>query len=118
MLAVPPSAPARVPRRGLRHRPILCRLLPPGQQHPPVWLCDGEPAQVGTPGRAGILPTHPVPQFPQADRRHRPSRYIVGTLERMVADRYVLVCLSGAAARGQIPSFSWMKRCYRAMDRW
>ncbi|KAM6365346.1 bcl-2/adenovirus E1B 19 kDa-interacting protein 2-like protein [Pluvialis apricaria] len=44
-------------------------------------------------------------------------RYIVGTLERMVADRYVLVCLSGAAARGQIPSFSWMKRCYRAMDR-
>ncbi|XP_009887782.1 PREDICTED: bcl-2/adenovirus E1B 19 kDa-interacting protein 2-like protein [Charadrius vociferus] len=43
-------------------------------------------------------------------------RYIVGTLERMVADRYVLVCLSGAAARGQIPSFSWMKRCYRAMD--
>ncbi|KAM6229023.1 bcl-2/adenovirus E1B 19 kDa-interacting protein 2-like protein isoform 3-T3 [Spheniscus humboldti] len=45
-------------------------------------------------------------------------RYIVGTLERTVADRYVLVCLSGAAARGQVPSFSWMKRCYRAMDRW
>ncbi|KAK0683156.1 BNIPL protein, partial [Pygoscelis papua] len=45
-------------------------------------------------------------------------RYIVGTLERTVAERYVLVCLSGAAARGQIPSFSWMKRCYRAMDRW
>lgn len=38
------------------------------------------------------------------------------TLERMVADRYVLVCLSGAAARGQIPSFGWMKRCYQAMD--
>ncbi|KAM9214785.1 LOW QUALITY PROTEIN: bcl-2/adenovirus E1B 19 kDa-interacting protein 2-like protein [Leptosomus discolor] len=44
-------------------------------------------------------------------------RYIVGTLERTVADRYILVCLSGAAARGQIPSFGWMKRCYRAMDR-
>ncbi|XP_075381373.1 bcl-2/adenovirus E1B 19 kDa-interacting protein 2-like protein isoform X2 [Mycteria americana] len=44
-------------------------------------------------------------------------RYIVGTLERTVADRYVLVCLSGAAARGQIPSFGWMRRCYRAMDR-
>ncbi|XP_055648243.1 bcl-2/adenovirus E1B 19 kDa-interacting protein 2-like protein isoform X3 [Falco peregrinus] len=44
-------------------------------------------------------------------------RYIMGTLERTVADRYILVCLSGAAARGQIPSFSWMKRCYRAMDR-
>ncbi|KAM9624146.1 LOW QUALITY PROTEIN: bcl-2/adenovirus E1B 19 kDa-interacting protein 2-like protein [Morphnus guianensis] len=45
-------------------------------------------------------------------------RYIVGTLERTVADRYILVCLSGAAARGQIPSFGWMKRCYQAMDRW
>uniref|UniRef100_A0A663DQ50 BCL2 interacting protein like n=1 Tax=Aquila chrysaetos chrysaetos TaxID=223781 RepID=A0A663DQ50_AQUCH len=44
-------------------------------------------------------------------------RYIVGTLERTVADHYVLVCLSGAAARGQIPSFGWMKRCYQAMDR-
>ncbi|XP_074931360.1 bcl-2/adenovirus E1B 19 kDa-interacting protein 2-like protein isoform X3 [Phalacrocorax aristotelis] len=44
-------------------------------------------------------------------------RYITGTLERTVADRYVLVCLSGAAARAQIPSFGWMKRCYRAMDR-
>ncbi|GAB0201089.1 bcl-2/adenovirus E1B 19 kDa-interacting protein 2-like protein [Grus japonensis] len=43
-------------------------------------------------------------------------RYIVGTLERTVADRYVLVCLSGAAAWGQIPSFGWMKRCYQAMD--
>ncbi|XP_063213480.1 bcl-2/adenovirus E1B 19 kDa-interacting protein 2-like protein isoform X1 [Chroicocephalus ridibundus] len=44
-------------------------------------------------------------------------RYIVGTLERTVADRYVLVCLSGAAARGQIPPFGWIKRCYQAMDR-
>ncbi|XP_075032295.1 bcl-2/adenovirus E1B 19 kDa-interacting protein 2-like protein isoform X2 [Calonectris borealis] len=43
-------------------------------------------------------------------------RYIVGTLERTVADRYVLVCLSGAAAWAQIPPFGWMKRCYRAMD--
>lgn len=72
----------------------------------------------GDPG-GGVrsLPTCPVPQFPQADGPCRPSRYIVGTLERTVADRYVLVCLSRAAARGQIPSFSWMKRCYRAMDR-
>uniref|UniRef100_A0A8B9M6T7 CRAL-TRIO domain-containing protein n=1 Tax=Accipiter nisus TaxID=211598 RepID=A0A8B9M6T7_9AVES len=52
-----------------------------------------------------------------ADRPGCPSRYIVRTLERMVADRYVLVCLSGAAAWGQIPSFGWMKRCYQAMDR-
>lgn len=41
----------------------------------------------------------------------------MGTLERTVADRYVLVCLSGAAARGQIPPFGWIKRCYQAMDR-
>ncbi|XP_054038611.1 bcl-2/adenovirus E1B 19 kDa-interacting protein 2-like protein isoform X2 [Rissa tridactyla] len=44
-------------------------------------------------------------------------RYIVGTLERTVADRYVLVCLSGAAAWGQMPPFGWIKRCYQAMDR-
>ncbi|XP_074020484.1 bcl-2/adenovirus E1B 19 kDa-interacting protein 2-like protein [Numenius arquata] len=44
-------------------------------------------------------------------------RYIVGTLEGMVADRYVLVCLSRGAARGQIPSLGWMRRCYRAVDR-
>ncbi|XP_052653043.1 bcl-2/adenovirus E1B 19 kDa-interacting protein 2-like protein isoform X2 [Harpia harpyja] len=68
--------------------------------------------------RAGWdLSTCPMPQFPQADRPGCPSRYIVGTLERTVADCYVLVCLSGVAARGQIPSFGWMKRCYQAMDR-
>ncbi|KAM6106615.1 LOW QUALITY PROTEIN: bcl-2/adenovirus E1B 19 kDa-interacting protein 2-like protein [Pterocles gutturalis] len=43
-------------------------------------------------------------------------RYIVGTLERTVANRYVLVCLSGAATWGQIPSLGCMKRCYRAVD--
>ncbi|KAM6039557.1 bcl-2/adenovirus E1B 19 kDa-interacting protein 2-like protein isoform 1-T2 [Chlamydotis macqueenii] len=37
-------------------------------------------------------------------------RYIVHTLERTAADRYVPVCLSGAATRGQIPSFGWVKR--------
>lgn len=71
---------------------------------------------MGAPEGVRSLPTCPVPRFPQADGPCHPSRYIVGTLERTVADCYVLVCLSGAAARGQIPSFSWMKRCYRAMD--
>ncbi|XP_049661666.1 bcl-2/adenovirus E1B 19 kDa-interacting protein 2-like protein isoform X4 [Accipiter gentilis] len=60
------------------------------------------------------LPDNSIPQYGYV--MENLLRYIVRTLERMVADRYVLVCLSGAAARGQIPSFGWMKRCYQAMD--
>uniref|UniRef100_A0A8B9S537 BCL2 interacting protein like n=1 Tax=Apteryx owenii TaxID=8824 RepID=A0A8B9S537_APTOW len=61
------------------------------------------------------LPDGSIPQYDYV--MEHLLRYIVGTLEVTVADRYTLVCLSGAAARGQIPSFGWMKRCYRAVDR-
>lgn len=44
-------------------------------------------------------------------------RYITGTLELMVAENYLLVCLNGATPRSQIPSFSWIKQCYQTIDR-
>ncbi|KAJ7307222.1 hypothetical protein JRQ81_009215 [Phrynocephalus forsythii] len=44
-------------------------------------------------------------------------RYIIGTLELMVAENYLLVCLNGATPRGQIPSFAWIKQCYQTIDR-
>lgn len=45
------------------------------------------------------------------------TRYIVGTLELMVAENYLLVCLCGATPRSQVPSFSWIKQCYQTIDR-
>ncbi|KAM9685838.1 bcl-2/adenovirus E1B 19 kDa-interacting protein 2-like protein [Trichechus inunguis] len=44
-------------------------------------------------------------------------RYIVGTLEVLVAENYLLVHLSGATSRAQVPPLSWIRQCYRTLDR-
>ncbi|XP_030043429.1 bcl-2/adenovirus E1B 19 kDa-interacting protein 2-like protein isoform X2 [Microcaecilia unicolor] len=44
-------------------------------------------------------------------------RYIIGTLELMVAESYMLVYLNGATPRNKIPSISWIKQCYQTIDR-
>lgn len=44
-------------------------------------------------------------------------RYMVGTLELLVAENYVLVHLSGGTSRAQVPPLSWMRQCYRTLDR-
>ncbi|XP_019480828.1 PREDICTED: bcl-2/adenovirus E1B 19 kDa-interacting protein 2-like protein isoform X2 [Hipposideros armiger] len=44
-------------------------------------------------------------------------RYMVGTLELLVAENYVLVHLSGGTSRAQVPRLSWIHRCYRTLDR-
>nr|XP_020653786.1 bcl-2/adenovirus E1B 19 kDa-interacting protein 2-like protein isoform X1 [Pogona vitticeps] len=44
-------------------------------------------------------------------------RYIIGTLELMVAENYMLVCLNGATPRSRIPSFAWIRQCYQTIDR-
>ncbi|XP_031746320.1 bcl-2/adenovirus E1B 19 kDa-interacting protein 2-like protein isoform X3 [Xenopus tropicalis] len=44
-------------------------------------------------------------------------RYIIGTLDLMVADDYMLVYLNGATPRCKIPPISWIKRCYQATGR-
>ncbi|XP_023403108.1 bcl-2/adenovirus E1B 19 kDa-interacting protein 2-like protein [Loxodonta africana] len=44
-------------------------------------------------------------------------RYIVGTLEVLVAENYLLVHLSGGTSRAQVPPLSWIRQCYRTLDR-
>ncbi|XP_023572160.1 bcl-2/adenovirus E1B 19 kDa-interacting protein 2-like protein [Octodon degus] len=44
-------------------------------------------------------------------------RYMVGTLELLVAENYLLVHLSGGTSRAQVPPLSWIRQCYRALDR-
>ncbi|XP_054419401.1 bcl-2/adenovirus E1B 19 kDa-interacting protein 2-like protein [Pteronotus mesoamericanus] len=44
-------------------------------------------------------------------------RYMVGTLELLVAENYLLVHLSGGTNRSQVPPLSWIRQCYRTLDR-
>ncbi|XP_029437869.1 bcl-2/adenovirus E1B 19 kDa-interacting protein 2-like protein isoform X2 [Rhinatrema bivittatum] len=44
-------------------------------------------------------------------------RYIVGTLDLMVAENYMLVYLNGATPRGKVPTMGWIKQCYQTIDR-
>ncbi|KAG8222928.1 hypothetical protein J437_LFUL000222 [Ladona fulva] len=45
--------------------------------------------------------------------------YVVTTLEALVAEEYVLVYLHGAVGSpgSRMPTFSWLKRCYKLIDR-
>ncbi|XP_044305079.1 bcl-2/adenovirus E1B 19 kDa-interacting protein 2-like protein [Varanus komodoensis] len=61
------------------------------------------------------LPESSVPNYPYI--MGNLFRYITGTLELMVAENYMLVCLNGAAPRSKIPSFTWIKECYQTIDR-
>ncbi|XP_006861454.1 PREDICTED: bcl-2/adenovirus E1B 19 kDa-interacting protein 2-like protein [Chrysochloris asiatica] len=44
-------------------------------------------------------------------------RYMVGTLELLVAENYLLVHFSGGTCRAQVPPLSWIRQCYRTLDR-
>ncbi|XP_026912031.1 bcl-2/adenovirus E1B 19 kDa-interacting protein 2-like protein isoform X3 [Acinonyx jubatus] len=46
-----------------------------------------------------------------------PPRYMVGTLELLVAENYLLVHFSGGTTRAQVPPLGWMRQCYHALDR-
>ncbi|XP_047640667.1 LOW QUALITY PROTEIN: bcl-2/adenovirus E1B 19 kDa-interacting protein 2-like protein [Phacochoerus africanus] len=43
-------------------------------------------------------------------------RYMVGTLELLVAENYLLVHLSGGTNRAQVPPLSWLRQCYHTLD--
>lgn len=60
------------------------------------------------------LPTIPSTYLPW--QFHLP-RYMVGTLELLVAENYLLVHLSGGSSRAQVPPLSWICQCYRTLDR-
>nr|XP_021512504.1 bcl-2/adenovirus E1B 19 kDa-interacting protein 2-like protein isoform X2 [Meriones unguiculatus] len=44
-------------------------------------------------------------------------RYMVGTLELLVAENYLLVHLNGGTSRAQVPPLTWIRQCYRTLDR-
>lgn len=44
-------------------------------------------------------------------------RYVINTLELMVAEDYMIVYLNGATPRRRLPGFTWMKKCYQMIDR-
>ena len=44
-------------------------------------------------------------------------RYVLTTLDQLVAEDYVLVYFHGATPKSCIPRFSWFKNCYQMIDR-
>ncbi|CAL8288076.1 unnamed protein product [Merluccius merluccius] len=44
-------------------------------------------------------------------------RYIVGTLDLMVSENYILVYLCSMAPRNKLPSIRWLRQCYTSIDR-
>lgn len=43
--------------------------------------------------------------------------YIVSTLDLLVAEEYKIVFFNGGCKRRNVPSFTWMKRCYKMIHR-
>lgn len=44
-------------------------------------------------------------------------RYVVSSLELLVAEDYMIVYMNGATPRRKMPGISWLKRCYQMIDR-
>ncbi|XP_058502781.1 bcl-2/adenovirus E1B 19 kDa-interacting protein 2-like protein isoform X2 [Solea solea] len=44
-------------------------------------------------------------------------RYIVGTLDLMVSENYLLVYLCAMAPRNKLPAIKWLHQCYMSIDR-
>uniref|UniRef100_A0A8C2WTU8 CRAL-TRIO domain-containing protein n=1 Tax=Cyclopterus lumpus TaxID=8103 RepID=A0A8C2WTU8_CYCLU len=44
-------------------------------------------------------------------------RYVVGTLDLMVAENYVMVYLCAGGQKDKLPGISWLKECYTTINR-
>lgn len=44
-------------------------------------------------------------------------KYVIGTLELLVAENYIIVYLNGATSRRKMPSVGWLRKCYQQIDR-
>ncbi|XP_041853247.1 BCL2/adenovirus E1B 19 kDa protein-interacting protein 2 isoform X3 [Melanotaenia boesemani] len=44
-------------------------------------------------------------------------KYVIGTLELLVAENYMIVYLNGATSRKKMPTVGWLRRCYQQIDR-
>ncbi|XP_068595199.1 BCL2/adenovirus E1B 19 kDa protein-interacting protein 2 isoform X2 [Brachionichthys hirsutus] len=43
--------------------------------------------------------------------------YVIGTLELLVAENYMIVYLNGATSRKKMPTVGWLRKCYQQIDR-
>ncbi|XP_053128231.1 BCL2/adenovirus E1B 19 kDa protein-interacting protein 2 isoform X2 [Hemicordylus capensis] len=44
-------------------------------------------------------------------------KFVIGTLELLVAENYMIVYLNGATTRRKMPSLGWLRKCYQQIDR-
>ncbi|KAF7669190.1 hypothetical protein LDENG_00230730 [Lucifuga dentata] len=44
-------------------------------------------------------------------------KYVIGTLELLVAENYLIVYLNGATSRKKMPTVGWLRKCYQQIDR-
>ncbi|XP_032088979.1 BCL2/adenovirus E1B 19 kDa protein-interacting protein 2-like [Thamnophis elegans] len=44
-------------------------------------------------------------------------KYIIGSLELLIAESYMIVYLNGATTRRRMPSLGWLRKCYQQIDR-
>lgn len=58
-------------------------------------------------GPAGRVPCPPGPV----------TRYVISSLELLVAEDYMIVYLNGATPRRRMPGIGWLKKCYQMIDR-
>jgi hypothetical protein len=45
------------------------------------------------------------------------GRYVISSLELLVAEDYMIVYLNGATPRRRMPGIGWLKKCYHMIDR-
>lgn len=44
-------------------------------------------------------------------------RYVVSSLEMLVAEDYLIIYMNGGTPRSKMPGISWLKKCYQMIDR-
>lgn len=44
-------------------------------------------------------------------------RYVVSSLEMLVAEDYLIIYMNGGTPRNKMPGISWLKKCYQMIDR-
>ncbi|KAG9352164.1 hypothetical protein JZ751_020577 [Albula glossodonta] len=62
----------------------------------------------------------PAASFTQREgerERQALAQYVIGTLELLVAENYMIVYLNGATSRRKMPSVGWLRKCYQQIDR-
>ncbi|XP_032108384.1 caytaxin [Sapajus apella] len=75
----------------------------------------GAGVEAGRVGTAGVLMLAPPTLGPCL--LCPGSRYVISSLELLVAEDYMIVYLNGATPRRRMPGIGWLKKCYQMIDR-